>query len=103
MQPAIARLLTAAVFVYLVIRLMDLMERGLLSSIFSTSREGLLILLEIAVLLVGMMWIKGNEEQPRELFVGSAFIIAGVIANRLNTAITALEAGSGPELSPALG
>lgn len=102
-QPAIARLLTAAVFVYLVIRLMDLMERGLLSSIFSMSREGLLILLEIAVLLVGMMWIKGNEEQPRELFFGSAFIIAGVIANRLNTAITALEAGTGQNYLPRWG
>lgn len=100
-QPAIARLLTAAVFVYLVIRLLDLVERGLLSSIFSVSREGLLILLEIVVLLVGMMWIKGNEEQPRELFVGSAFIIAGVMANRLNTAITALEAGTGQNYLPA--
>ncbi len=102
-QPAIARLLTAVVFVYLAIRLMDLIERRLLSSIFSTSREGLLILLEIAVLLVGMMWINGNEEQPRELFVGSAFIIAGVIANRLNTAITALEAGSGQNYLPGWG
>ncbi|MGC2112552.1 MAG: hypothetical protein WA655_23740 [Candidatus Korobacteraceae bacterium] len=102
-QPAIARLLTAAVFVYLVLRLLDLMERGLLWSIFSTSREGLLILLEIVLLLAGMVWIKGSEEEPRELFIGSALIIAGVIANRLNTAITALEAGAGQDYLPRWG
>ena len=101
--PAIARALTAVVFVYLVIRLMDLLERGLFSSMFSATREGLLLLLEIVVLLLGMMWIKNNEQEPRELFFGSALIIAGVIANRLNTAITALEAGAGQNYLPRWG
>src|ERR1035437_5136964 len=92
--PTIARALTAAVFVYLVVRLMDLMERHLLFSMFSVTREGLLLLLEIVLLLVGMMWIKGSEEEARALFLGGALIMAGVVANRLNTAITALEARS---------
>ncbi len=102
-QPALARLLTAVVFVYLVIRLLDLMERGLLHSIFTTSREGLLMLLEIFLLLAGMMWMKGNENDARELFFASALIIGGVIANRLNTAITALEAGTGQNYLPRWG
>ena len=101
--PPIARALTAAVFVYLVVRLMDLMERHLLLSMFSVTREGLLLLLEIVLLLVGMMWIKGSEEEPRELFFGAALIIAGVVANRLNTAITALEAGAGQDYLPRWG
>jgi hypothetical protein len=101
--PTIARALTAAVFVYLVVRLMDLMERHLLLSMFSVTREGLLLLLEIVLLLVGMMWIKGSEEEPRELFLGAALIIAGVVANRLNTAITALEAGAGQDYLPRWG
>jgi Ni/Fe-hydrogenase subunit HybB-like protein len=101
--PTIARALTAAVFVYLVVRLMDLMERHLLLSTFSVTREGLLLLLEIVLLLVGMMWIKGSEEEPRELFLGAALIIAGVVANRLNTAITALEAGAGQDYLPRWG
>lgn len=101
--PALARALTAVVFVYLVIRLMDLLERGLFSSMFSATREGLLLLLEIVVLLLGMMWIKNNEQEPRELFFGSALILAGVIANRLNTAITALEAGAGQNYLPRWG
>jgi len=101
--PTIARALTAAVFVYLVVRLMDLMERHLLLSMFSVTREGLLLLLEIVLLLVGMMWIKGSEEEPRELFFGAALIIAGVVANRLNTAITALEAGAGQDYLPRWG
>ena len=46
------------------------------------------------------MWIKGNEHEPRELFIGSALIIAGVMANRLNTAITALEARVGQNYLP---
>jgi hypothetical protein len=70
---------------------------------FSVTREGLLLLLEIVLLLVGMMWIKGSEEEPRELFFGAALIIAGVVANRLNTAITALEAGAGQDYLPRWG
>jgi len=103
MQPVIARIVIAAVFVYLAIRLIDLMERGLIWSMFRITRENLLVLLELLLLLCGMMWIHGSEEQPREVFVGSALIIAGVIANRLNTAITALEAGTGQSYLPRWG
>ena len=103
MEPVIARLLTAVVFVYLTIRLIDLMERGLIWSIFGIARANLLVLLELVLLLCGMMWIHGSEQQPREVFIGSALIIAGVIANRLNTAITALEAGTGLSYLPSWG
>ena len=102
-QSALVRVLTALVFVYLLIRMMDLVERGRFSSVFSASREGLLVLLEIALLLVGMIWMHGNEENSREMFPASALIIAGVIANRLNTAITALEAGTGQNYLPRWG
>jgi len=98
--PTLARGLTMAVFVYLLVRIMDLLERGLFSTMLNTSREGLLLLLEVVVLFVGMMWIKGNEHQPRALFWGSALVIAGLMANRLNTAITALEAGAGQNYLP---
>ncbi|MGA2372533.1 MAG: hypothetical protein ABSG11_17845 [Candidatus Korobacteraceae bacterium] len=93
LQPILARLLTAAVFIYLCLRILDLVKRGLFWSMFTGSREGLLMVLEVALLLCGMLWIRGSGTQPRELFVGSALIILGVIANRLNTAITALETG----------
>jgi len=102
-QPALARPLTIAVFVYLLFRLLDLAERGLLWSIFHTTREGLLILLELVLLLAGMVWVNESKNESRELFVGSALIIAGVIANRLNTAITALEAGTGQTYLPRWG
>ncbi len=93
LQPILARLLTTAVFIYLGLRLLDLVKRGLFWSVFNGSREGLLMGLEVALLLCGMVWIHASATQPRELFVGSALIILGVIANRLNTAITALEGG----------
>lgn len=102
-QQAIAKALTAAIFVYLVLRLLDLVDRGLIRSMFSTRLDGILILIEISLLLIGMMWIKDNEENGRELFFASALIIAGVIANRLNTAITALEAGTGQTYLPRWG
>lgn len=102
-QSAIAKLLMAALFVYLVIRLLDLKERGLLMSMLNTRLDGVLILIELLLLLIGMMWIKDNEESARELFFASALIIAGVIANRLNTAITALEAGTGQTYLPRWG
>lgn len=103
MQPVVARLLAAVLFVYLAVRIIDLMERGLASSVFSITREGLLVLLEIVLLLCGMLWIHGSESEPRELFIGSALVIAGVIANRLNTDITALEVGTGRTYLPRWG
>jgi uncharacterized membrane protein YiaA len=70
------------------------------TSMFRISREGLLLLFEVVVLLLGMMWIKGNALNPRGLFYGAALIIAGLVANRLNTAITALEASAGQYYLP---
>ena len=103
LQPVLARLLAAAVFVYLTVRLIDLVERGLLWSVFGMARENLLIMLELALLLCGMLWIHGSEREPGEVFVGSALIIAGVIANRLNTAITSLEIVTGQQNLPRWG
>lgn len=100
MQPVIARLLAAVIFVYLVVRMLDLMERGLIGSVFGISRESLLVLLELVLLVCGMLWIHGSESNPRELFFGSTLIIIGVITNRLNTDITALEAGTGQTYLP---
>jgi hypothetical protein len=102
-QSAVARLLMVSMLVYLLLRLTDLMERGLFWTIFGTRRESVLILLEIVVLTAGITWAKGNEHQPRELYVASALIIAGVLANRLNTAITALEVGTGQYYLPQWG
>ena len=102
-QPVMARLLTAVVFVYLAIRGVDLLERELAGSILSANREGFLVLLELVLLLCGMLWIHGSENAPRQVFIGSALVIAGVIANRLNTDITALEVGTGQAYLPRWG
>lgn len=96
----IARLLTIAVFLYLVLRLTDLGERNLGPDIFRASRESGLLWLELGLLLLGMMWASANEGNPRHVYYGSAMVLAGVVANRLNTSITALQQAAGLSYQP---
>jgi len=96
----VGRVLTIAVFLYLALRLTDLVERGFGPALFAVSRQGGLLSLEIALFLLGMMLAGGRETNPKRLYYGSAMIMAGVVTNRLNTSITALEQSAGEYYQP---
>lgn len=85
----VARLLTISVFLYLAVRSTHLLERGLQD--MSLSRDSGLLLLELGLFYAGMIVVSGGETNPKRLYHGSAMIMAGVVANRLNISITALE------------
>jgi Ni/Fe-hydrogenase subunit HybB-like protein len=99
----VARALTISVFLYLLLRLSDLIEIGVLPVLLQFSREHALLLLEIALFFCGMMSIKEHEADPSNAFLGPALIMAGVLANRVNTSITAVESAAGQQYWPSWG
>jgi Ni/Fe-hydrogenase subunit HybB-like protein len=99
----VARALTITVFLYLLIRLTGLIEGGIFPVLIQFSREHALLLLEIALFFCGMMSIKEHEADPSNTFVGPALIMAGVLANRVNTSITAVETAAGQQYWPSWG
>ena len=92
LMEGIARALTMTVFLYLLLRLMELMEAGLFLVLLHFSRENALLLLELSLLFCGMTSLKEHENDPDRMFMGPVLIMAGVLTNRLNTSITAIEA-----------
>ena len=90
----VGRALTISVFLYLLLRVSDLLEAGLFPLVIHFSREHALLLLEIALFLCGMMVLKEEENDPRHMVLGPALIMAAVLANRINTSITAVEAAA---------
>lgn len=96
----VARALTIFVFLYLLLRLTGLLENGVYSGLLHFSREHALLLLEIALFFCGMMSVKEHEADPSNAVIGPALIMAGVLANRINTSITAAEAAAGQQYWP---
>ena len=97
---AVTRALTASVFVYLLARLSDLLGSSLNRVFEATMQENLLLVLEIALFFAGMIVIKDQEYGRKQSALGPALVIAGVLANRLNTSITAIEASAGHHYRP---
>lgn len=99
----VARALTISVFLYLLLRLTGLIESGVFPVLLNFSREHALLLLEIALFFCGMMSVKEHEADPSNAVIGPALIIAGVLANRINTSITAVETAAGQQYWPSWG
>lgn len=99
----VARALTISVFLYLLLRLTGLIECGVFPVLLHFSHEHALLLLEIALFFCGMMSVKDHEVDPGNAFVGPALIMAGVLANRVNTSITAVETAAGQQYWPSWG
>lgn len=99
----VARALTISIFLYLLLRLTGLIESGVVPVLLNFSREHMLLLLEIAFFFCGMMSVKEHEADPSSVVIGPLLIIAGVLANRINTSITAVETAAGQQYWPSWG
>jgi Ni/Fe-hydrogenase subunit HybB-like protein len=97
---AVARTLAASVFVYLLARLSDLLGSNVNRIFEAEMQQALLLVLEIAMFFAGMIVIKDQEYGHKQFMFGPALIIAGVLANRLNTSITAIEDFAGRHYTP---
>ncbi len=90
----LGRVSAAALGVYLVLKIQDVLSNGLISYVFTFNLEGILywaeILLGVVVPLV-LLLTPSVSTRKRGLFLASLFVVLGVILNRMNLSITAVE------------
>jgi Ni/Fe-hydrogenase subunit HybB-like protein len=98
----LARALAVILSVYLWIRLIDLGHRDALRLLLRNRTETWLFLLEIGLLLAPtlLLYQRRIRLRPGALYACAVMVVFGVIANRLNTGTTGLEAGSGTHYVP---
>ena len=99
---SIARVLAVLMTVYLWIRFLDMAHRGALPLLLRNRVETWLFWLEAALFLVPtlMLYADRVRRRPGALYACSVMLVFGFIANRLNVAITGMEAGSGTHYVP---
>ena len=99
---SIARALAVAMSVYLWIRFLDLLHRGVFGLLLRNRTETWLFLLEIALAVVptALLFQARIRRNPAAMYACAVMVIFGFVANRLNVGITGLEAGSGTHYFP---
>jgi Ni/Fe-hydrogenase subunit HybB-like protein len=91
---------------YLVLRLGDLAVRGSLPLIVSEQPLGVLLLAELTVGVVvpiAFFARKRNRQMPGRLLLGSLLVIAGLVLNRFNVSLLAVDHLGGEPYLPSLG
>lgn len=100
----VARVLSGVLAVYGVIRMFDLARRGAHVAAFSLSYESCLFLVEFllgVVLPVVLLGFRRVRETETGLYAAGMLVLFGFVANRLNVAITGIEAAQGGHYVPA--
>jgi len=99
---SIGRVLAVLMSVYLWIRFLDMMHRGVFGLLAQNRIETWLFALEIALLAVPtvLLYQARIRMNPGSLYACAVMIVLGFVANRLNVGITGLEAGSGTHYVP---
>ncbi len=97
-----ARLLAVLLAVLLTVRFLDLMHRGALPLTAVNRNETWLFWLEIALFAAPtiLLFSRRVRHNPATLYAMSLLVIFAFIANRLNVAITGMEAASGVHYIP---
>jgi Ni/Fe-hydrogenase subunit HybB-like protein len=102
---SLGRALAGVLALYLALRLGDMARRGTLGEIVSGSRESFYFLLELGlgVVLPMLLLTQGAvRRNANGLYASAAMVVAGVIVNRLNVSITAVEGAQGGHYVPSL-
>jgi Ni/Fe-hydrogenase subunit HybB-like protein len=103
---SISRVMAAFLGLFLLVRFADLAARGSLGAAFRFSGPGSFeagmfwletALFLIPAILVLLPSVRGN---PQALFASSAMVVAGLLTNRLNVSVTALERSAGVRYLP---
>jgi len=99
---SIARVLAVVMSVYLWIRFLDLLHRDAFALLWRNRTETWLFGLEIALALVPtvLLYQSRIRRSPAALYACAVMVVFAFIANRLNVAITGIEAGSGTHYVP---
>lgn len=99
----LGRVLVVVLSVYGILRLEDLLHRGVLGMAFHPGYEMYLFWLEIllAVLLpLALLAQRKVRTSPAGLYASAVLVVLGFITNRLNVSITGLEAAAGLHYVP---
>ncbi|HUB33387.1 MAG TPA: Ni/Fe-hydrogenase cytochrome b subunit [Bryobacteraceae bacterium] len=99
---SLGRVLAVTMSVYLWIRFLDLLQRGVLPLVARNRMETWLFALEIGLALVPtvLLYQRSVRMRPGALYACAVMVVFSVIANRLNVGTTGLEAGSGTHYTP---
>jgi Ni/Fe-hydrogenase subunit HybB-like protein len=99
---SMARVLAVLMSVYLWIRFLDMMHRGVFGLLAQNRIETWLFALEIMLMAVPtvLLYQARIRRNPHALYFCAVMVVLGFIANRLNVGITGLEAGSGTHYVP---
>lgn len=99
----IGRVIVVVLGLYLLMKVLDLSNRGNLSLIFEGSQESTLFLAEIGlgvILPIILFLIPKVRQNETGLFFSALFVILGFIMNRMNVCITGMQRGMGGTYFP---
>lgn len=102
----LARVNVLVMILYLTIKILDLLDRGVLGDVLPSRFENIMFDIETLVQVIIpllLLLIPAVRTSARGLFISSMFVIVGFIMNRLDVAITGIEASSGAHYFPAFG
>jgi Ni/Fe-hydrogenase subunit HybB-like protein len=99
---SLARVLAVLMSTYLWIRFIDMAHRGVFGLLLRNRTETWLFALEIALMGVPtvLLFQRKVRMSPGALYACAVMVVFGFIANRLNVAVTGMEAGSGAHYIP---
>jgi Ni/Fe-hydrogenase subunit HybB-like protein len=98
----LGRVLAVSLAVYVTMRILDLVHRGVFHLLALPRTETYLFLVEAALLIVPMLLLfwRRIHQNLTTLYVCSVLTLLGVVANRMNVAVTGMEASSGTYYFP---
>jgi Ni/Fe-hydrogenase subunit HybB-like protein len=98
----IGRVLAVALLFYVSMRVVDLVHRNVLGLLLLPRTETYLFFLEIALLVLPMalLFRQRVHNSPVALYFCSVLTLLGFVTNRMNVAITGMEASSGVSYFP---
>lgn len=98
----LGRVLAVLLSFYLTVRTLDLLHRGVFPLLRLPRTETYLFLLEAALLIIPMvlLFLRRVHENLTALYFCSVLTLLGIVANRMNVAITGMEASSGTYYFP---
>ena len=98
----LGKILAVLLFLYLGVRIADLVYRGIPLLVWKNSPENVLLGLEMGLILLPVVLLidERNLEKPRMVYLCSGIVLAGLITNRLNTCITSVETAMNSKYLP---
>jgi c(7)-type cytochrome triheme protein len=94
----LGKVIVVTLSVYLILRIQDLIRRGVLQQVFAPTYEGRMFLAEVLLGIIApivLLVIPRIRSNHFSLFVASLLVVLGFIMNRLNVSLTGMEGALG--------